>query len=159
MKKSFLIISILLLSSVFFAASLGVFGGKEISGRERFYLGASLKGDSIVGLGVDILVPIDSSEVTEGISNVNFLELDPYLYLNIDIGNILLYTGIGPISVVDISNFNFTLYSNMTLRGKIGVSINMKSVGLFLETITAFTYSPLATTGIYGIQGGIKLNF
>lgn len=160
MRKYCIFILILLLSTMFFATSLGVLVGKETSGRERIYLGAKLNTGGVLAIGLDIIYPIESLEsATEELSNAKFFELDPYLLLNLDIGNMLLYAGVGTIAVIDTTTFDFLLYSSKLLRGKVGLSTGSKGLGLFIEIISAFVYSPFATTGIYGIQGGFSLNF
>jgi len=159
MKRFLVVLLVLSFASIFLATTLGVFAGKEIGGRERFYLGATFKTDDILGIGLDMIYPIASfSTATDELSNANSLELDPYLYLNLDLG-IKVYAGVGAIVLVDLSTFDFTLYSTKVLRGKLGTSINLKGINLFAEGTAAFTYSPFATTGIYGAQAGISLNF
>lgn len=160
MKKLCLFVLILVFSSILFATSLGVFAGKEISGRERIYLGAKLSTGGFLGIGLDLIYPIESFEsATEELSNAKFFELDPYLLLNLDIGGMVLYAGIGTMATIDTNTFDFLLYSSELLRGKVGISTSFKGLGFFAEIISAFTYSPFGTTGIYGVQGGVSLNF
>ncbi|MCD6449975.1 MAG: hypothetical protein J7L34_05665 [Thermotogaceae bacterium] len=159
MRRFLVFLFVLSLASVFLATSLGVFGGKEIGGRERFYLGAIFKTDDLIGIGLDAIYPVESfSSAANELSGANSLELDPYLYLNLDLG-LKVYAGVGAIVLIDLNTFNFTLYSTEVLRGKVGASIKLGSLSVFAEGIAAFTYSPFATTGIYGAQAGICLNF
>ena len=159
MKRFFVVLLVLSLASVFLATTLGVFAGKEIGGRERFYLGATFKTDDLLGLGIDVMHPVkDFSTATEELSDVDVLELNPLLYLNFG-QDTKIYIGVGPIIIMDIETYDFSLYSKDILRGKAGISMNLGMITLFAEGVTAFSYSPFATTGIYGIQGGIGLNF
>jgi len=159
MKRFFVVLLVLSLASVFLATSLRVFAGKEIGGRERYYLGASLKTDDLVGLGIDVMHPTEAfSTATEELSKADTLELDPYLYLNFG-QDTKLYAGVGAIVVVDLKTYDFSLFSKDILRGKIGISTSLGIINLFAEGIGAFSYNPFATTGIYGVQAGIGLNF
>lgn len=150
MKKWLIFVLVLSFSSIFLATSLSFFAGKDQNFYDSFYLGVSLKTVGLMGLGVDLIYPISSYE--------NYLEIDPYFYLNINIGKISLYSGIGGFALLNLSISDFEDTTGV-YRGKIGVSFNMQNIDLFLETITIFFYPPFNTSSYYGLHGGLSLNF
>ena len=160
MRKALVAISTLVLVVGVFGLSLGIVAGKEFGGSQRLYVGATLNSGGIIGVGLDAYYLVTSFEsLGEELQNISFLELDPLLLVNLNLGGISLYAGAGPIVLFNVTSFDFSLFSTTVLRVKAGVKLSLGAVSLILEGLTAASYNPIMTTGIYSLQAGVALGY
>jgi hypothetical protein len=161
MKRFIPLLLVIVLSITALSTSLGVLAGKELGGRERLYVGASLMLGDVFGLGLDVYYPISSFETAgEELSRAQLIEADPGLFLSLSMDNVKLYGFVGPMVIFDLQTYDYQMLPLSTLRGKAGIKIKLGGLSLFAEGLTSFTYSPeFATSGIYAVHGGISLGF
>ena len=160
MRRVFLALVIVTAAITIFPSSLGILAGKEFGGRERFYVGASVALGDGAGLGVDVYYPISSFEsAAEEISEAKLIEIDPGLFLALRFESLKIYAFAGPVVIFNLESYQYSTLPFDTLRGKVGFKLKMGAFSIFAEGITLFTYSPFATSGVYGVQGGVALGF
>jgi hypothetical protein len=107
----FFVLTFFLLS---FSLNIGALGGLELGGRERVYLGGRVTMLSFpFGISGDIYLPMNSFDsVEEELSDIRFLEADPYLLLSLKLGNTYIYGGGAPIFIFDLEQIGFSFYEN-----------------------------------------------
>ncbi len=160
MRKLLVVSVVVLITAVAMSATLGVMAGKEFGGRDRYYLGAQATLGGALGLGIDVYYPISSFEsAAEELSNAQIVEVDPGLFLSLKFSDTKIYAFVSPMIALNIQTMEYQMKPIDTLRGKLGVRFKAGIFSIFIEGITAFQYSPFATSGIYGAQGGISLGF
>ena len=160
MRKLLVFLAVISIAAVAMSATLGVMAGKEFGGRERMYLGVQATLGETLGLGIDAYYPISSFEsAVEEISSAQIIEIDPGLFLALKFSDTKLYAFVSPMVIMNIQTMDYQIVPMSTLRGKLGVRFKLGAFSAFLEGITAFQYSPFATSGVYGAQGGISLGF
>ena len=160
MKRFMVLLVVASIAAVAMSATLGVMAGKELGGRGRMYVGAQATLGEALGLGVDVYYPISSFEsAEEELSNVQIVEVDPGLFLSLKFSDTKIYAFVSPMVIMNIKTMDYQIVPMNTLRGKLGVRFKLGAFSAFVEGITAFRYSPFATSGAYGAQGGISLGF
>ncbi len=160
MKKLLVLLSVVFIAAMAMSMTLGVLAGKEFGGRERMYVGAQATLGETLGIGLDVYYPISSFEkVAEEISSAQIIEIDPGLFLALRLSSMKVYAFVSPMIIMNIQTMDYQVLPMNTLRGKLGVRFKLGALSAFVEGITAFQYSPFATSGVYGAQGGISLGF
>ncbi len=159
MKKLLLTSVFLLLFLMAFSAELSLIGGMELSGKTRQFVGARLAFlDGFIGLSLEVYSPVSSFESsTQDLQNVKFVEIDPYLLLNLGMGEIKLYAGVAPIFITNVQTMEFGLFSTSLFHAKLGLRYG-KGISFFVDGMTTFT-TKFESTGIYSVAAGIGLNF
>ncbi len=158
MRKILVMSSMVFVIAGVFGLSIGALVGKEFGGSNRLYVGATLNSGGLVAVGLDAYYSVTSFEtVGEELQNIQILELDPMLLLNFDLEGASIYAGAGPIIMFDVDNFQFELFSMYIVKAKVGASISLGAVSLFVEGSTLGSYNPIMTTGIYSLQLGVAL--
>ncbi len=159
MRKVVFLISVILIFTMAFSAGISVLGGMELSGKSRQFVGARLTFlNSFLGLDVDVYTPVSSfGSSAEELQNVKFVEIDPYLLLNLPLGDFKVYAGAAPIIIADIENVDFKLFSMNVFHAKAGLTYG-KGITFFVDGITTFT-TKFESTGIYSVSAGIGLGF
>ncbi|OOC42234.1 hypothetical protein [Thermosipho sp. 1074] len=161
MKRITLLILLFLFSSIYFSMFLGASIGKEMSGKNRFVLGAELGTySSIIGFSLNIYYPISGTNLdleNTNFSEIKLVEFDPYLLFNLKISSTSIYVGVAPILIVNLQNTEIGLYSQEIFHGKLGLKTGAP-ITLSLEAITTFNLQFLST-GIYTLNLGIGLTF
>ncbi len=159
MKKLLLTIAVLSIFLTAFSIEFSVLGGMELSGKSRQFVGARIGFlDSILGLSIEAYSPVSSFESsTQELQNVEFIEIDPYVLLNLSLGDMKVYTGIAPMVIADIQTGDFGLFSMNMFHAKVGIRYG-KGISLFVDGMTTFT-TKFESTGIYSVMAGIGLNF
>lgn len=102
---------------------ISAFAGMELSGKSRPYVGTRIGTlSSGLSLMLEAYYPLSSFEEIEGINieEIEFLEIDPYLYLGLPILSTLIYVGVAPIVIFDVTNTSFILYSTEIFHAKAG---------------------------------------
>ncbi|GEM_PF-1396369 len=94
---------------------ISAFAGMELSGKSRPYVGTRIGTlSSGLSLMLEAYYPLSSFE------EIEFLEIDPYLYLGLPILSTLIYVGVAPIVIFDVTNTSFILYSTEIFHAKAG---------------------------------------
>ncbi|MEM2145637.1 MAG: hypothetical protein QW279_09765 [Candidatus Jordarchaeaceae archaeon] len=160
MKRFFVLFALILLFSVAFSFGLSAFGGTELGGRSRAFVGVRVGSvESGISFAPEICYPLSSFSDINSIdtSNIQFLELDPYIFLGIPLGNFLLYAGVAPIVILDTTNFGIALYSTEMFHAKVGAKIG-GGFFLYFEGLTTLTTS-FATLGVFAVLLGAGISF
>lgn len=158
MKKFFVIFFVLIFFVVSFSLNVGVLGGLELGGRERVYLGgrATILGFPL-GISGDIYLPMDSFDsASDELSEVRFLEVDPYLLLSFRLGNTYIYGGGAPILIFDIDQTGFSFYDNWA-KLKAGIQFGQFLI-FFVEGTSSINFD-FELSGIYSVHAGIGIGF
>lgn len=160
MRKFVLIFLLIILASVSLGFEISVLGGMELNGKGRPYIGArvgTLSGG--ISLMLEAYYPLSSLEDVQNINvdQVRFLEIDPYLYIGLPISTTLIYVGAAPITIFDVVNTQFMLYSTEVFHVKAGLRSG-QGIVFFVEGMTTLTTS-FETLGIYAVSAGIGIGF
>ncbi|MEN3042471.1 MAG: hypothetical protein ABDH59_04110 [Fervidobacterium sp.] len=158
--KKVLALSLTLAVVIGMSFELSVLGGIELGGRNRPYIGARIGTlSSGISLMLESYYPLGSFQDVEeiNIGEINFLELDPYIYLAFPLFTNLIYVGVAPIIIFDVQNLNFLLYSMELFHVKAGFRFG-QGIVFFIEGMTTLTTS-FQTLGIYAISAGIGIGF
>ncbi|MGB9614584.1 MAG: hypothetical protein ACP5KD_02590 [Fervidobacterium sp.] len=160
MKKAWVISFLVLSITLALSFEFSMLGGLEVGGKNRPFIGArigTLSGG--ISLMVEAYYPLPSFEHLQNlnIEEIQFVELDPYLYLAIPLGPTLIYAGASPIVIFDISNTQFSLYSEDLFHLKVGLRSGVGIV-FFVEGMTTMTFS-FRSLGVYAISAGIGIGF
>ncbi len=93
-----------------FSFEISVLGGMEFGGKNRPYVGVRIGTlSSGISLMLEGYYPLSNIEEVENINieDIQFLEVDPYLYVGIPIFGTLIYAGAAPIVTYDIGNNDY----------------------------------------------------
>lgn len=159
MKRLLVLVGVLV-AVIGMSFELSVLGGMELGGRNRPFIGArvgTLSGG--ISLMLEGYYPISNFEEIENINigEIRFIEFDPYLYLALPLFTNLIYVGIAPIIIVDLDNFDFSLYSMELFHVKAGLRFG-QGIVFFIEGMTTMTTS-FQSLGIYAVSAGIGIGF
>ncbi len=158
--KKFVVTGVLLLAiTLAFSFEISALGGLEIGGKNRPFLGVrigTLSGG--ISLMLEAYYPLsDIQEIEEiEVGEIQFLEIDPYLYLGIPIFNTLFYAGAAPIFVYDVVNSGFTFYPDL-FHVKAGARFG-QGIVLFVEGLGTMTTS-FQFLDIFAVSAGIGIGF
>jgi len=159
--KKILVLSFLILGFVLaMSFELSVLGGMELSGKNRPYIGARVGTLSAgISLMLEAYYPLSTFEQIQELdfTQIQFVELDPYLYIGIPIGTTLIYAGTAPIIIFDIVKTDFAIYSYELFHAKVGLRFG-SGIVFFIEGMTTLTTS-FQTLGIYAVTAGIGIGF
>ncbi|MGM0640435.1 MAG: hypothetical protein ACQESN_03280 [Thermotogota bacterium] len=158
MKKLLVVFIVFTFFIISFSFNVGALGGIELGGRERVYLGGRVTMLGFpLGLSGDIYLPMASfDEASDELTEVRFLEVDPYLLLSLKLGNTYLYGGAAPIFIFDIEQTGFSFYDGWA-KLKAGLQFG-KLLIFFVEGTSSINFD-FELSGIYSVHAGIGIGF
>ncbi|MBB6062594.1 hypothetical protein HNP65_001032 [Thermosipho japonicus] len=162
MKKLLFIALLISLTVSVFPFFLGVSGGKELGGKNRYILGAELGSyQNLLGISVNVFYPLSGSEIDTfenvNLSEIQLVEIDPYLLLVLNLLGTKVYAGAAPILIANVQSGEIGLYSQEVFHAKVGIKSGT-GIAFSLEAITTFN-TQFLSTGIYTVNFGIGLSF
>ncbi|AMW32198.1 hypothetical protein SAMN04488510_12034 [Fervidobacterium changbaicum] len=159
MRKVLIIGFVVLALISAFSFEISVFGGLELGGKNRPYVGARI---GTLSAGISLMLegyyPVASFEQLEeiNIEEIQFVEIDPYLYLGIPLMGSLLYVGAAPIIIYDIKNTEFAMYQDI-FHLKAGMRFGTGII-FFVEGIATMNTS-FQLFDTYAVSAGVGIGF
>jgi hypothetical protein len=159
MRRVLIIVFLIVALISAFGFEISAFGGMELGGKNRPYFGArigTLSGG--ISLMLEGYYPLSSfKQLGEiNIEEIQFIEIDPYIYVGIPLMGTLIYAGAAPIIILDIKNTQFAMYQDI-FHVKAGVRFGTGIIFFAEEMATMNTSFQIFDT--YAVSVGVGIGF
>jgi hypothetical protein len=159
MRRVLIIVFLIVALISAFGFEISAFGGMELGGKNRPYFGArigTLSGG--ISLMLEGYYPLSSFEQLEeiNIEEIQFIEIDPYIYVGIPLMGTLIYAGAAPIIILDIKNTQFAMYQDI-FHVKAGVRFGTGII-FFVEGMATMNTS-FQIFDTYAVSVGVGIGF
>ncbi|MCX7845074.1 MAG: hypothetical protein N2312_00495 [Dictyoglomaceae bacterium] len=171
----FIVLAFLIIPA--FAVDFGVNYTKEMGGFNRDFFGITIRsvGESFLGFDLQVMTPslVDLESpmknveyLFNNIEDVEYIQILPFLLLNLPAGPITLYGGVAP--MIDLlyekveegeRQFKFQLFSPYMFYAKVGAQLNLLFLGAYVEAGTILDLTFKSTFEVFHVTGGAVLNF
>lgn len=160
-----------------FSMDFGINYTKEMGGYNRNFFGLTLRsvGESLLGFDLQAITPAlsdlgdplkDLEYLYNHIQDIEYIQILPFLLLNLSTGPITLYGGVAP--MIDLlyekveegeRQFKFQLFSPYMFYAKVGAQLNFLFLGAYVEAGTILDLTFKSTFEVFHVTGGAVLNF